>query len=173
MTRLSPPWYTLWNEVKNTIGKDPTVTVENLNVSQHPYQINILVEDANKGSALATILADTHRMGNTSVVVQVINSKGVPYQGKTVHSPVELSSIVTEGLSGNPLFVKSVVQQIAPYPNAPTFVFPVFTKSVVQFFNDDLTDLYHNYNNVTASVFRDIMKSTVNGVTLDCSTASN
>lgn len=41
------------------------------------------------------------------------------------------------------------------------------------FLMDDLTDLYHNYNNVTAFVFRNIMKSTVNGVTMDCSTASN
>ncbi|WP_442598588.1 hypothetical protein [Neobacillus sp. D3-1R] len=173
MTRLSPPWYTLWNEIKNTIGKDPSIHIENLDVSQNPYQINIVVDDDKKGSALTTIIADTHQMGNISVLVQVINNQGVSYQGKTVHSPIELSDIVTAGLSGNPLFVKSIVQRVSPDPNAPTNVFPVFTKSVVQFFNDDLTDLYHNYNNVTAIVFSDILKSTVNGMTLDCSTDIN
>ena len=34
----------------------------------------------------------------------------------------------------------------------------IFTKSDLQFFNNDLSEYYHNYNDATADVFADLVK---------------
>jgi len=46
----------------------------------------------------------------------------------------------------------------------------VFTKSVTQFYNEDLSDLYRNYNEVSAGVFREVLKEKINGIDIDPST---
>ena len=50
----------------------------------------------------------------------------------------------------------------------------VFTKSVIQFFNDDMSDYYRNFNGVTADVFNDILVLDYgNNVTLGTTTQSS
>ncbi|WP_100407992.1 hypothetical protein [Bacillus solitudinis] len=63
-----------------------------------------------------------------------------------------------------------IVKQVAPYPNAPTVIYPVFKQAVIQFFNDDLTDAFQNYNNVASNVFSQVMVKGLLGTSLDCST---
>ncbi|MFC5468952.1 hypothetical protein ACFPPD_09475 [Cohnella suwonensis] len=46
----------------------------------------------------------------------------------------------------------------------------MFKVRVVQFFNDDLSDFYSNYNNVAASVFRDVLRNMVSGTVIQFST---
>ncbi|QWC21072.1 hypothetical protein KJK41_12015 [Bacillus haikouensis] len=58
-------------------------------------------------------------------------------------------------LSGNPYFVEVVVKpQSSGGSNA---VFPVFTPEVIQFFNDDLSNLCNTFTAVAADVFADVM----------------
>jgi hypothetical protein len=52
-----------------------------------------------------------------------------------------------------------------------TFVYPVFKVRVVQFFNDDLSDFFSNYNNVAAFVFKDVLRNTISGTPIQFSTA--
>ncbi|MFC5467372.1 hypothetical protein ACFPPD_01495 [Cohnella suwonensis] len=49
-----------------------------------------------------------------------------------------------------------------------TYFYPVFKVRVVQFGNDDLSDFYGNYNNVTAIVFREVLHRTFSGITIQC-----
>ena len=42
---LSPPWYTLQRKLAHTIGRDPAVTVSDINTSVSPYVITVVVDD--------------------------------------------------------------------------------------------------------------------------------
>ena len=152
--KLSPPWYTLYGMFQNTFGCDPHVTIGKLDTSTIPYRLPITVDDKQKGMSLQTIIRTFFQFGNISVKVDV----GESWETIVIRDSAHLKEIFTTALTGNPLFVKSVA--IPSYPGSFNFysVAVIFTKSVVQFFNDDLSEHYHNYNKVTADVFADLMK---------------
>jgi len=66
-----------------------------------------------------------------------------------------LSELIEVGLAKNGWFEQVVIQPLVPGGASVAFI--VFSKAVVQFFNDDLSDLYHNYNNVVAFSFKDVL----------------
>lgn len=164
---LSPPWYTLWNMVNSIVGKDPAVTVGQLQTSSMPYVIPISLSDQNKAQALANILIPTVQLGNITVNLQV-SVNGKPLTPVSPKNPEDLANMVQVALKDNTLFVEVLVQPIFPY--GPAIVWPVFTKSVVQFYNDDLSDLYHNFNGVTADVCKQVLNTSPGGFYLYAST---
>lgn len=50
-------------------------------------------------------------------------------------------------------------------------LFVVFKRGVVQFYNDDLSDLYGNYNEVAENVFAKLLKLQINDFSCSASTA--
>jgi hypothetical protein len=62
---------------------------------------------------------------------------------------------VQNALSGNPYFVEVVVKPQTP--GGSNAVFPVFTAEVIQFFNDDISNLCNTFTAVAADVFADVM----------------
>jgi hypothetical protein len=169
MVQLSPPWYTLWNELKYTIGKDVSFRISDLDVSQNPYRITIITDDTQKGSALATIIKLVHDFGKIQVTIHIQDSNGTPYEGFYVTNSNELALVIRMALQGNPLF-----RNVYRRPTAAFFlskdVFPVFKKTIIQFYNDDLSDYYMNYNNVASHVFANVLKDNINGLYIHCST---
>ena len=169
--KLSPPWITLWNKFVNTFGCDPAVKVGKLDTSQTAlYTIPIVVDDKSKGTALATVIRSKFPMGNITVVTAVQNSNGVAWAPIIIQSEDETVAVFKAALTGNPLFVDAV-KRAAP-PNFPD-VFIIMTKSIVQFYNDDLTDYYFNFNGVTAQVLSELVwpQYANNKITLLTSTA--
>lgn len=169
MAQLSPPWYTLWNEIKSTIGKDSSVKVSDLDVRQYPYQINITTDHHKKGRALATIIKLVHEFENVQVRIHIQNSNGNPHEPFPVTNSNELASVIRTALHGNPLF-KNVYRGPTSVLFASRNVFPVFKKTVIQFYNDDLSDYYKNYNKVASHVFAIVLKEEINGLNIYCST---
>ena len=158
MTTASAPWYTLHGMFQNTFGCDPQVTIGDLDTSKAPYRLPIIVDDEQKGTSLRTIIRQVFAIGNISVVTDVTNKKGESWQTIVIKDSTNLKDVFTSALTGNPLFVESVV---IPYVSGGFNFYNVaviFTRSVVQFFNDDLSEYYHNYNGVTADVFADLVK---------------
>ncbi len=168
MARLSPPWYTLWNKVKYSIGEDPEVVVGDLQTQSDPFIIPIRVDNRQKAQALASIMNPSYSLGNIHINVEISDSSGKIISPINPTSPEQLSEMVQTGLQGNHLFLKVVTQPL--FPNARLIVFPVFKKEVIQFYNDDLSDLYNNFNNVAALVFQNVLKPAPGGISLDCST---
>ena len=152
---LSPPWYTLQNKFKNTFGCDPAVTVKDLDISGSPRMVlPIIVNDEKKGTALRTLIRSSFPMGKIIVITEVKNSKGESWPALIIKNEKELLDVVTNAYSGNPLFVEAKCRQI---PGWPAQVGLIMTKTVVQFFNDDLSDFYSNFNGVTAEVMSDLI----------------
>lgn len=169
--QLSPPWYTLWNEIKASVGNDPDVKVSPLVTSSNPFVVPITVGNSDRAVALASIMAPAHQFGNITVVIQVKDGGGNPVKPITPGSPDQLAAFVKTALGGNAWFKDVVTQPL--FPGGSPVVFTVFAKAVIQFPNDDLSDLYHNYNNVVGFVFRDVLNPAPGGFPLYSSTAQS
>lgn len=172
LPQLSSPVFTYFNELKYSVGNDPGVTVNNL--IELPldagFLILIIVKNRKKAQALATILNLLKQFGNINIFVVVI------YEGEAIEpieeqlSPEEIQQLYKTALNTNRYFKTA---EVAPFSPDTDSVFPVFSKSVIQFFNDDISDLFQNFNEVAAHVFRDVLKTTIDGTPINPSTAEN
>ena len=164
---LSPPWDTLWKKFVNTFGCDPAVTVDKLDTSQPKlYTIPIVVDDEKKGTALATLIRSKFPMGNITVVTAVKNSKGQAWAPIIIHDADETVAVFKTAFKGNTLFVNAAKR--GPFND----VFIIMTKSIVQFFNDDMSDYYYNFNGVTAQVLSELIWQQYANNTITCLTST-
>lgn len=151
---LSPPWVTLQRKFANTFGCDPVVNVGDLSdTSQRIVVLPITVDDEKKGRALRTIIRPSFPMGNILVTTEVKNSKGKCWEAIVIENGKQLQGVITDAMAGNPLFVEAKLGPRPPF----THVGFIVTKTVVQFWNDDLSDFYGNFNDVTANVVSDLI----------------
>lgn len=165
-TSLSPPWITLWKKIKGSIGNDPLVTVEPLDQSNYPYVVRITVEGRAKAVGIASLLKPCHQLGNVSVTVEVKVKDGETVAPVIPSSADELVRQVESGFRGNEWYVEVVKKEFLGRPR----VYPVFAKGVIQFKNDDFSDLYGNYNAVAAAVFSKVLVHSPGGFDLIPST---
>lgn len=119
--------------------------------------VPIIVDDKKKGTALRTLIRANFPMGNIIVITEVQNSKGESWQALIIKNEKQLRGAITDAYSGNPLFVEAKSKE--RIPGFPIQVGLIMTKTVVQFFNDDLSDYYSNFNGVTAQVMSDLINN--------------
>ncbi len=168
--QLSPPWVTYFNEIKYSIGQDPSVTVGPLIPAGSQYLALVNVSDNEKAVALATLLVPSVEFGNITLDIIVVNN-----EQETV-SPIpcplrsfQIANLVETALSGNPYFEQVVVKPQSP--GAPNAVYPVFSPEVIQFYNDDLSNLCNTFTGVASSVFAHVMKEDVCDIAILFSTS--
>lgn len=115
------------------------------------YLVRIITDNQNKGNALSTIIKNKIQVSPT-VYLQIVveDSKESIYAAKIVGSLDDLVEITKDALSGNPLFVASQKAR----SNALGIV---TTRSVIQFWHDDLHDLFSAYNAIAADVFKELL----------------
>ena len=167
---LSPPWNTLWSKINATVGTTPGVKVSPLMQKNGGavYVVPIQAPTA-QAVAIASILPPTYKLGNITVEVAVTDEAGKPVIPSVPSSADQLAEQIRIALKGNPAFMEVVLKTL-PFSRRVS-VFPVFTRSVVQFFNDDLSDLYSNFNGVTADVYKDVLATPTGDFQLAPSTA--
>ena len=168
---LSPPWNTLWSKINSTIGADPSFKVQPLRQDGNSTYTVVITSQGggSEPAGLAAILTKSYTMGNITVRVNVQYTEQIVIN---VNSPESLAQAVRLGLRKNPYFVEAIQTESNPFFRFPS-VEAVFTKSVIQFFNDDMSDYYRNFNGVTADVFNDILVLDYgNNVTLGTTTQS-
>jgi hypothetical protein len=154
---LSPPWYTLWNQIVRTIGDDPNITVDPLGGS-NPYLITIHAPSTARAQAIATILPPLYSIGNITVNVTVLDPSGntaLPASPTTLDG---VKNFLYSALATNRLFVGAGETQ--------SRVAAVFTRQIVQFFNDDLSEAYQNYVATAAQAYAAVLKTKYGVVTL-------
>ena len=167
MTRLSPPWNTYFNFIKESIGSDPWVRVSDMTeVSKTQYIIAIQTRRKEKARALATILALRQSFGRVIVDIEVLhNGSGVsPYEPPLTAS--DLIKVFNQALGTNTYFKNAETGGFVDIS-----VFPIFKKEVIQFFNDDISDFYNNFNGVASKVFAEVLRPDIYGTYINPSTA--
>jgi hypothetical protein len=168
--QLSPPWVTYQNELKYSIGQDPSVIVGPLIPAFGNYIIPVTVIGDEKAIALATLLKNPVEFWNVCVNVVVINgNQEIVNPLPCPLCPLVVADLVQSALCGNPYFIEVVVKQ--QMPGDSNAVYPVFNPEVIQFFNDDISNLCNNFTAVAASVFADVMEEALCAVPIWYSTS--
>jgi hypothetical protein len=134
--KLSSPWAIFYREVQAMFAEDPDVKVV---FDEESVTLKLYVEDPDKADALKQILPVSKSFGNVAVKISIIPAN------QLTNNKLELFE---RAFKGNGAFV-SVTK------NEKTgFEFVIFKSKVVQFFNDDLTDV----NGLCSTLYQNIAK---------------
>lgn len=159
-TKLSPPWYTFANEVKYTYGASPYITVSDLVQVGEAYELKINVCNDYIAAALREVLPLTKDFGGVIVNIIVYNKLGqVVTPQNIVFTPETLAKTLCTALYGNPLFVGTILTEGKVNPEQIESlgqVVVIIKKAVIQFYNDNISDVCSNYNEVAAVTFMDV-----------------
>lgn len=133
---ISSPWVIFCKEVDALFKNDPDVMVD---YNGEGTRVVVRVEGAEKADALSKLLPRSRTFGNVTVRVEVIPANMVE------ENKVDL---FRKAFEGNPAmsFIQSTKKSLY------TACYAVFRKEVVQFFNDDLSDL----NGMCSTLYQDI-----------------
>ena len=144
IVNLSAPWMTFYKKVNALFKNDLEVFVL---YDDEAKEIKLFVDNPDKADALAQLIPVTHEFGNVTLKVTVVPPNKVRY-GEPAEASFETA------LAGNGAFSYAVtVGGVLPFD----ITYVVFKKEVVQFFNDDLSDIHGNcttlYQNIAEDVF--------------------
>lgn len=140
--KLSPPWITFSNEVKALFKQDEKVEVV---YDDEEKVLKLFVEGDRKFDALNKLLPTEKSFGNVTVKIQIVpaNSDAEPTVFDDVKAAFEGNNAV------------SYVQDVdTPFGHMG---YVVFAPEVVQFWNDDMSDIHGLKSTMYAEIARDVM----------------
>ena len=126
--KLSPPWCTYVHYIESIFKGDPDVSIR---YSEEDYLVQIFVDKEEKYEAIRTLMPSCKAFGNVTLTIQVVPADEDKAQK-------DILDVFKKAFKGNPN-VKDIVS-IEMFGATMNYI--VFKKEVVQFFNDDLTDLH-------------------------------
>ena len=141
---LSSPWVTFYRELDALLGCDPEVKV---NYDEEDNSIKVFVDNEEKAEALAELLPAEKTFGNVTVRVSVVPANRL---GENK------ASLFQKAFEGNPALAFVKTEDKGLY----SFGYVVFRKEVVQFFNDDLSDLNGNRSTLYQEIAKDVFGET-------------
>ncbi|MGL4848268.1 MAG: hypothetical protein ACRC28_04995 [Clostridium sp.] len=155
--KLSPPWYTYANQIKYTYGCSPHVCVGMLKEVDGKYVLEINVDDDLIAKNLRQILPTEKVFGGVVVTIKIYNTKKQEvFQTKNAYKNAEeLADVVCSALKCNPFFGGLVLLKDKTI-STDADVIGIIDNCVVQFYNDDISNICRNYTEVAAKVFEEI-----------------
>ena len=140
--KLSAPWETYYREIKALFGSDPAIKI---NYDEENKLIKMYVEGQDKADALAKLLPSVKMFGNVPVYLDVVPSNFVK---------ASKSKTFCKAFDGNPAFAYANATSDTGGDFAAEYI--VFKKKVVQFFNDDLSDVNGNCTTLYETIAKDV-----------------
>ena len=142
---LASPWVTRVSQIEQLFKYDRQVHVV---YDEDANSLKLYVDDVSKAAALTTLLPEEYVFGNFSLHVAVI-----PANQEVVKLPHNTETLFDCAFDNNPIF--SFTKTITGiFSNNLTYV--VFKNRVVQFFNDDLGDIYGNCSTLYQEIAKDV-----------------
>lgn len=137
--KLSAPWVKFYREIEALFAQDDEVKVT---YDEEANEVKLYVDNARKADALTQLLPSEKAFGNVTVKVTVVPSNKV----------MTKADLIDEAFVGNPAlnFVWHADTIMGSYDYA------VFAAKVVQFFNDDLSDINGNETTLYEDIARDV-----------------
>lgn len=142
---LAAPWTTLFNEYKAFFAEDHCVDVKFKEAEGHKA-IVLYVSGDKKAEALKKLLPGYVTFGYIMVYIEVR-----PENKKSE----DFTEILTDAFSGN----DAVAEILSVEHNAFRSRYVVFKKKVVQFYNDDLSDVNGNCSTLYQEIAKDIFST--------------
>lgn len=138
--KLSPPWITFVSELEQMFKYDGEVHIV---YDDEMQEVKVYVDSAPKAAALAELLPDKKEFGNVCLLVTVVPANGT--------ATVNKDKLFQTAFAGNGAF--SFVKTVRGiFTNDLNYV--VFRNRVVQYWNDDLGDIYGQ----TSTLYQEIAK---------------
>ena len=149
---LSPPWCIFYREVQALFANDPEVHVV---YDEEAEVIKVYVDEPKKADILSKLLPTRKMFGRVGVDVQVI-----PADGKKLSTDLPEAvdaSMFETAFAKNPAF-----SYAKTFPNlfGHVVTYVVFQPDVVQFYVDDISDIY----GLRSTLYADIAKDVFEGV---------
>lgn len=147
---MQSPWNTYCSYLKAIFSGDPEVGVGDVRIPKEDdpeptvYTIPIDCTNQIKAHALDLILNKEIDMGNIKLKVDL---------NCTDYNP---ESVYEAAFNGNPHYSQFITLDT---PIMGTQQYCVMNKEVIQFYNDDLSDPWGNYNGLAADIMKIITKS--------------
>lgn len=140
---LSSPWVTFGRKMEALFGPDPEIKVE---FDNEAPAVKLYVDNEEKADALSKLLPTEKTFGNV-----ILNIIIIPANKNSVVDPKV--AVFKTAFKGNPV-LKDVVSVDAMAFRSVTYA--IFKNEVVQFFNDDLSDINGNCSTLYQTIARDI-----------------
>ena len=143
--KISPPWDEYYRKVNAMFSQDPEVHVL---YDEEDYILKLFVDTDDKAAALKTLLPSTVNFGNINLTVEIIPANGF---GRVTG----VRDAIKAAFAGNP-----VVNDIITTSGVGSFnaTYVIFAKKVVQYFNDDLTDVHGFRSTLYEDIAREIFE---------------
>lgn len=174
--KLSPPQYSLYRQITNTIGADTCIDVERPYQENEQWYIDVHVCNTLKAQVLAAIMTPDYDFGGIKVQVRIFNP-----EEELVPPPVILEGdletvkeLFEIALNDNPYFVEvlEVTDKPATVPWGDLIL--VFTPAVIQYWNDNLADPFGYVHFVAQDLFANVLiLDFPGGITVSVTTAIN
>lgn len=145
--KLSPPWSIFYDEISAMFKPDPEVKVV---MDEKNYTIYVFVSNPKKSAAIAKILEQEKKFGRITLKVLVPPPNDDEYK---FANGVELYQAAFEK---NPRL--SYVQPKTSIFDTSFYV--VFRNEVIQYFNDDISDINSQCSTLAEYIARDIFVGT-------------
>lgn len=143
--KLSSPWVEFYREIEALFAQDPEVKVV---YEEEKNEVKLYVENARKADALTQLLPVEKTFGNVTVKITVIPAN---------NTAVSKADLIAEAFAGNPAL--SYMHHIDAVIGA--FDYAVFENTVVQFFDDNLSDINGNKSTLYENIARDVFGSDI------------
>ena len=149
--KLGPPWTTYGGFIKRMFRDDPDITLDTSEVDEDNGEaektIYINVKNSSKAYALRLLMIPEVDMGNITLKVQVndVSEKSDAITADTLRAAFSNNPIVDD--------VKEV-----PWPSGEMVTYCVFRYEPFQFFNDNIADLYGNFNGLAEDVAKELFQ---------------
>lgn len=139
--KLSAPWTIYYREIQALFGQDPEISIE---YNEDKVEIKLYVTNFEKAEALQQLLPCEKIFGKV-----ILKTTIVPANKETKLT----RSVFQKAFNGNPAF--SYVYRVDNvFTNPIDYV--VFKKEVVQYFNDDLSDIHGVKSTLYEDIARDV-----------------
>ena len=135
---LSAPWTDFYREIQALFKDDPDIQ---LAYDEDNYVVKMFVEGEEKADALSKLMPSERAFGNVILRVQVIPAN---------ENEVSRVELFQKAFKGNTVFSYAKTTELTPMSFGASYV--VFKNKVVQYFNDDLSDV----NGLRSTLYQDI-----------------
>lgn len=153
LIHMSSPWVVFYREVEEMFKYDKEVHVV---FDEEKVELRLYVDNPAKAEALEYLLPEVTEFGNVQMYIYVYPSNSKPNKFRANTGPHDMTMLYETALEGNGVF--SFCKKISGiYSNDLNYI--VFANKVVQYYNDDLGDIYGQcstlYQDIAKHIFKD------------------
>ena len=148
---LSPPWNIFYREIQAFFKDDSQIK---LFYDEGSNTVKLYVEDSMKADALSELLVDSKEFGNVTVNVEVISA-----DARRFVSFRSINELYDTAFKNNHVYKYSKTYE-GIFPIPVTYV--VLENQVVQYYTDNLSDIYGLTSTLYQNIAKDIFKESSN-----------